>query len=135
MVGPVSFLHRIWGLANSRTGRDRYPYLAYCSSETIALSSPSDRAQGWFAGVSDLLGSVGIQIDHLPPFQYSLDAPGHLLPTKQVLNKIIINDIYRQFIQITWVNPPGGLRPKMAFYDEPFFELRDGLIIRPQYTF
>jgi hypothetical protein len=77
---------------------------------------------------------VGIQIDRLPPFRYSLDAPGHLLPTRQVLNKIIRDDIYRQFIQITWVNPPGGLRPKMAFYAEHFLELRDGFIVRPHYT-
>jgi hypothetical protein len=115
-------------------GRDRYPYLAYCSSETIALSSPLGRARGWFAGVSDLLESVGIQMDRLPPFRYSLDAPGHLLPTRQELNRIIRDDIYRQFIQITWVNPQGGLRPKMAFYVEHFLELRDGLIVRPQYT-
>jgi hypothetical protein len=135
VFGLVSFLHRIWGLADSAKGRDRYPYLAYCSSETIALSSPLGRARGWFAGVSDLLESVGIQIDRLPPFRYSLDAPGHLLPTRQVLNKIIRDDIYRQFIQITWVNPPGGLRPKMAFYAEHFLELRDGFIVRPQYTF
>jgi hypothetical protein len=52
-----------------------------------------------------------------------------------VLNTIIRDDIYRQFIQITWVNPPGGLRPKMTFYIEHFLKLRDGLIIRSPYTF
>jgi hypothetical protein len=77
---------------------------------------------------------MGIQLDRLPPFRYSLDAPGHLLPTRQELNKIIRDDIYRQFVQITWVNPQGGLRPKMAFYAEHFLELRDELIVRPQYT-
>ena len=131
----VSFLHRIRSYADSRSGQDRYPYLAYCSSETIALSSPPGRARGWFAGVSDLFESVGIHIDRLPLFRYSLDAPGHLLPTRQKLNKIIRDDIYRQFIQTTWVNPQGGLRPKMAFYAEHFLELQDGLIVRPQYTF
>jgi hypothetical protein len=95
VFGLVSFLHRIQGLADSTKGQDRYPYLAYCSSETISLSSPLGRARGWFAGVSDLLESVGIQIDRLPPFRYSLDAPGHLLPTRHVLNKIIRDDIYR----------------------------------------
>lgn len=59
----VSFLHRIRSYADSRSGQDRYPYLAYCSSETIALSSPPGRARGWFAGVSDLFESVGIHID------------------------------------------------------------------------
>jgi hypothetical protein len=135
VFGLVSFLHHIRGLADSTMGRDWYPYLAYCSSETIALSSPLGRARGWFAGVSDLLESVGIQMDHLPPFLYSLDALGHLLPTRQVLNKIIRDDIYRWFIQIIWVNPLRGLHPKMAFYVEHFLELRDGLITRPQYTF
>jgi hypothetical protein len=93
-----------------------------------------DWAQGWFTGVSYLLESLGIQMDSLPLFQYSLDAPGHLLPTRQVLNNIIIDDIYR-FIQITWVNSLGGLRPKMSFYAENFLELRDIFIIRPHYTF
>jgi hypothetical protein len=119
---------------DSMKGRDWYPYLAYCSFETISLSSSSGRAQCWFTGVSDLLESVGIQIDLLPLFRYSLDAPGHLLPTRQVLNKIIRDDIYRQFIQITWVNPPGGLCPKMAFYAEHFLVLREEFIIQPHYT-
>ena len=64
----VSFLHRVWGFADSQKGRDRYPYLAYCSFETIAPSTPPGRARCWFAGVSDLLESVGIQLDRLPPF-------------------------------------------------------------------
>jgi hypothetical protein len=37
-----------------------YSYLAYSSSETIALSSPLGRDRGWFVGVSDILESVGI---------------------------------------------------------------------------
>lgn len=32
----VSLLHKLRGLADTRKGRDRYPYLAYCSSEHIA---------------------------------------------------------------------------------------------------
>ena len=87
------------------------------------------------AGVSNLLESVGIQLDRLPPFRYSLDAPGHLLPTRQELNKIIREDIYRQFIQVTSVNAPRGLHPKMAFYTENFLQLIDGFIIRPKYMF
>jgi hypothetical protein len=43
---------------------------------------------------------------HAPPFRYSLDAPSHLLANKQELNKIIREDIYRQYIQVTWVDPP-----------------------------
>jgi hypothetical protein len=70
-------------------------------------------------------------MDHLPLFRYSFDAPGHLLPTRQKWNKIIRDDIFRQFIQITWVNPQDGLCSKMAFYAEHFLELRDGLIVQP----
>jgi hypothetical protein len=134
VLGPVSLLHHIRSFANSTKGRDRYPYLACCSSETISLSSSSGRARCWFTGTSDLLEYMGIRMDRLPPFRYSLDAPSHLLQTRQVLNKIIKDDIYMQFIQITWVNPPRGLRPKMAFYTEHFLELRDGSILRPHYT-
>lgn len=77
---------------------------------------------------------MGIQIDQLPPSRYSLDASGYLLPTRQELNKIIRDDIYKQFIQITWDNPHDKLFPKMAFYVEHFLEMRDELINRPQYT-
>ena len=84
--------------------------------------------------VSDLLELVGIKLDRLPPFRYSLDAPGHLLPTRHHLNKIIRDNIYKLFIQITWVNPQGGLRPKMAFYAKHFLELRNELIVQPKYT-
>jgi len=115
-------------------GRDRYVYLAYYSFETISLSSSSGRARCWFTSVSDLSESVAIQIDRLPPFKYSLDTPGHLLPTRQVLNKIIRDDIYKKFIRNTWVNPPGGLHPKMAFYVEHFLEFRDGFIVQPHYS-
>jgi hypothetical protein len=73
-------------------------------------------------------------MDHLPPFKYSLNAPGQLLLTKQELNKIIKEDIFRQYIQVTWVDPLRGLNPKMAFYAKHFMELRDGLIVQPPYT-
>ena len=72
-------------------------------------------------------------LHRLPPFQYSLDAPGHLLPIRQELNKIIKEDIYKQFIQTTWISPPRGLCTKMAFYVEHFLEIRDMLIVRPKY--
>jgi hypothetical protein len=129
----VSFLHRIRGYADTLKGRDRYPYLAYCSSEAIARTHLG-RTKCRFTGVLELLGSVRIQIESLPPFRYSLNVPGHLLPSRQVLNRIIKEDIYRQFVQITRINPPGGLRQKMAFYTEHFLEIRDGLIVRPQYA-
>ena len=56
----VSFLHRIRGLADSSKGWDRYPYLAYCSAETIARATHSSRAKCWLTGVLSLLASVRI---------------------------------------------------------------------------
>jgi hypothetical protein len=134
VFGLISLLHRIQSFVDTTKGWDRYPYLAYCSSESIASTSSLVRSRCWYVGVSDLLASVGITMDRLPPFRYSLDAPGHLLPTRQEMNTIIREDIYRQFVQVTWINPQGGLRPKMAFYVEHFMVMRDGLIVRPHYT-
>jgi hypothetical protein len=71
--------------------------MAYCSSETISLSSSSGRDRVWFIGVSDLLESMGIQMDHLPPFRYSLDALGHLLPVEVLVASkdiLIISILY-----------------------------------------
>jgi len=130
----VSFQHRIQSFVDLVKGRDQYLYYAYFSSKTISLSSPPCRVSGWFAKVSNLLWFMGIQLNYLPPFKYSLNAPSHLLPTKQELNKIIGDDTYTQFIQITWVGTEGGLCPKMAFYAKHFLELRDELIVQPHYT-
>jgi len=118
----VSLLHHIWSFFDSVTGQDRYLYLAYYSSESIALSSPRGHTRCWFARDLALLEYVGISIDQLPPFRYSMDAPGHPLPTRQELNRIIKDDIYKQFVQVTWTNPQGKLRPKMAFYVENYIE-------------
>lgn len=76
-------------------GQDQYPYLAYCSSEFVALAIPLSLTCYWYVGVSDLLESVGIAMDQLPLFIYSLDAPSHLLPARHEMNKIIRDDIYR----------------------------------------
>jgi hypothetical protein len=130
----VCFLHCIRTFADSVSERERCLYLAYFSSETISLSSPSSWDRGWFAGVSTLLEYVGIQIYHLPPFINFSDAPGHLPLTRHELNIIIRDEIYKYFIHITWVNPPNGLQPKMALYTDYFLELRDRFIVRPQYT-
>ncbi|KAH9318707.1 hypothetical protein KI387_020476, partial [Taxus chinensis] len=110
-------------------------HLHFFFREAIALSDSLRRRHSWYAEVFKLLGAVGIRMDHLPPFWYSLDTPNHLLPTKQEMKRIIREDIYRQFIRTTWVNPQGGLCPKMAFYAKHFLKIRDSLIIRPQYTF
>ena len=77
---------------------------------------------------------MGIQMEQLPPYKYSLDVPSQLLTTRHELNKIIKDGIYRPFIHIAWVNPKCKLHPKMVYYLEHFMEMRDKLIIRPQYN-
>jgi hypothetical protein len=82
LLGIVSLLHRIRSFVDSTKGQDRYSYLAYCSSESIALSSPYCRTWCWFVGVSDLLEFASISMDQLLPSRYLLDVLGHLLPTR-----------------------------------------------------
>jgi hypothetical protein len=73
-------------------------------------------------------------MDLLPPFRYSLNAPDYLLPIRWEMNTIIQEDIYKQFVHVTWINPQGWLRPKMAFYVEHFMVMKDGVIVRPHYN-
>ena len=69
----------------------------------------------------------------LPPFQFSLDAPAHLLPSRQELNEHVRLDIYQCYITATWVNPPGELHPRTSFYAIHFLEILDGIINWPSY--
>jgi hypothetical protein len=85
----ISLLHRIRRFVDTAKGRDRYPYLAYRSSESIASASSLVHSRCRYVGVLDLLASTSITMDHLPPFRYSLDTPGHFLPAKQEMNTII----------------------------------------------
>jgi hypothetical protein len=101
VYGLMSLLHCIQSFADTTKGKDWYPFLAYCSSESIALASSLIHSHCWYVGVSVLLVLVGITMDRLPPFRYSLDALGHLLPTRQEMNTIIIEDIYRKFVWLT----------------------------------
>lgn len=64
-----------------------------------------------------------------PPFNNSLNDSKRLSLSKQEMNKIIIDDIYRQYVQVTWLDPLGGFRPEMAFYAEHSLVLRDDLIV------
>jgi hypothetical protein len=73
-------------------------------------------------------------MDHLPSFKYSLDALGHLLPNKWKRNGITREDIYKQYIQFSWITPPTGLKPKMAFCAKQFMELRGSLIVQCPYA-
>jgi len=132
----VSFLHGVRSLGDLASGRDQYPFLALCASEEIASTSADLHPRGkWcrFFEASFLLWSVDISIDRLPPFRYSLEASGHLLPPEgaaQGDERVHIQTLCK----VMWIAPPKDLGPKMAFYFEHFIQSRDGLIIRPEYT-
>jgi hypothetical protein len=79
-----------------------------------------------------VVGSFGVcgYFDGSPPTVEILpDALGHILLSKQELNKIAMDVIYEKSIQITWTNPLGKLQLKMALFLEHFMELRDDLIV------
>jgi hypothetical protein len=63
----ISLLPYIQSFADVMKGWDWYPYLTYCSSESIASTS-FVRSRCWYVGVLDLLASIGIMMDRLPPF-------------------------------------------------------------------
>jgi hypothetical protein len=49
----ISFIHRVRSFRDSATRRERYPYLALCSSEALASDHSTGRARGWFSEASD----------------------------------------------------------------------------------
>jgi C4-dicarboxylate transporter len=61
-------------------------------------------------------------------FSVLLDAPTHLLPSKQNLNQQIREDIYTEYIEVTQITTLEGFGLKIAFYFEHFLALRDGLV-------
>ena len=91
----IWFIHCLHGFVDSIDERGRYSYLAYCSFVAIARSNTNSCARYWYAQASSLLSSIGIDIDCLPPYQFSLNAPAHLLPSRQELNEHVKLDIYR----------------------------------------
>lgn len=64
---------------------------------------------------------VGVSVYCLPPFRYSLNALGHLWLNKQEMNRIIRDDIFMQYVQVTWLELLVG------------FEAQDGVLCRPLY--
>lgn len=97
----VWLLHRLRSFVDSFDDRHRYSYLAYCSSMEVASSDSGHRSCCWYTQVSALLGLIGISLDHLPAFQFSLDALAHLLPPQWELNEHVRLDIYRQYVITT----------------------------------
>lgn len=126
-------LHQLWSFVDCPDDSHIFSYLAYYSYKEVAGSDSGHRSHCWYIRASALLGLVGISMDHLPPFQFSLDTPTHLLPPQGELNEHIRLDIYRQYVITTWRNPPCGLHLRMAFYVEHFLDIQDGIILHPQY--
>lgn len=121
----VTFMHRIWELPH-----ERYPRLALMSSKRLAEDGDT---HCWYAEMQSWFGRHGLQIDALPPFQYSLDCP--LLDlTDTERNRVIRADITRLHTERTWINPQEPLGTKMAYYQNHFMHISpDGFISRPAY--
>ena len=82
----VSFLHNsTWALPQE----DKYTRLALESSRQLALEGDTSC---WYAQKTFLFKIHGLNIDKLPPFQYSLDALSLTL-THQEINRIIRQDL------------------------------------------
>ena len=67
----ITYLHRAREFSSSSNGHHHLPWLA--------LSSPRDQ-QCRYSHISSKLSHFCLDIDRLPPFQYSLDAPHMPLP-------------------------------------------------------
>ena len=125
LTRSITFLHNTWTLPHNR-----YAKLALQSSHKLALEGDETC---WYAQMTRWIESHGLNIDQLPPFQYSLDAPSLEL-TKQEINKLIRQDLVQNDTRRTWIDPVQGLGTKRAFYKENFLHLtEDGFIIRPEY--
>lgn len=110
IIQLVSFLHKVQIYRYSAFGLDRYPYLALYSLKVV----PPRRTLYWFLVVSVTLVS-GHLSNHLLSYGQFLNALGYLLSTKQDLNRAIIMDIYRQYIQATYIMPLGSLFQRWLF--------------------
>ena len=88
---------------------------------------------GWYARISLWLTTHGIHIDQLPPFQYSLDAPPSLLPSRDKINRIIQLHLLQLHISRVWTEAH-ELSTKTCFYHDHFLWIsEEGFIIIPQY--
>jgi hypothetical protein len=67
-VWSLSFVES--DLSVSTIGRERYPYLALCSSMALASDPPSSHTRGWFSEVSRLLQSMNISPRAPPLVQF-----------------------------------------------------------------
>ena len=81
--------------------------------------------------MSSLLQMIGISIDNLPPFRFSWRDPNLRVDQKEI-NNCIREDIYRAYIQHTWISPPRPLSQKLYHYASIFLQVCDGDILLPE---
>ena len=125
LTRSISFIHSIWGLP-----RDRYARLVLESSRQ--LTSQGDTSC-WYAQMIAWFQLHGFDMDRLPHFQYSLDAPSLSL-TQTGITRLIRQDLIQLDTRRTWIQPTRELGTKMAFYREHLLELtQDGFVMRPTY--
>ncbi len=125
LLRSVTNIQRIWKLP-----KERYPRLALMSS--LQLTAHGD-THCWYAEMQEWFLSHGMNINALPPFQYSLDCP-HLNMTKTEKNRVIRADIIKLNNERTWTSPTTPLGRKMAQYKALFLHIsQDGFILRPSY--
>ena len=111
-------------------GPHRYPQLALQSSQLIASKG---HTRSWYAQILAWFEAHGLQIDHLPPFWYNLDAPLSCITRKQA-NRLIRLDLLGLQIHDTWITPSLELGTKMKFYRDHLLRLiDDGFIWRADY--
>ena len=84
LARSISLLHNIWSFPG-----DKYAKLALKSSQQLA--SQGDTCY-WYAQLKSWFQLHGIDIDRLPPFNYSLDVP-FLALTKIEINRLIKQDL------------------------------------------
>ena len=120
----VTLLHRLRELPPERLARR-----AFESSRQLAEEG---HTRGWYTQVLEWFARYHLDIDRLPPLQYDPDAPQRLSRTER--NKVLRQDLWQLYIQVTWCSPPRELMTKMQYYRTSFLQLsQDGFIERPQY--
>ena len=100
LARSIAFLQNVWSLP-----RIRYARLALESARQLA--SQGDHGC-WYAQLTSWFHLHGIDIDKLPPFQYSLDAPSVAL-SKLEINRLIKQDLIQLDTRRTWTQPLGML--------------------------
>lgn len=108
----------------------RLPRLALESSQAIATrgTHPS-----WYGSTVTWFTAHGLQIDHLPPYQYDPASP-YIRLSRVDRNRVLRYDLLQAHIRDTWIPSTGTLPVKMQYYRDHFLRLtEDGFIQRPGY--